>query len=490
MSQADPTQEHAADGALDRRHSVPIALLLLAMPIIASMVSRTVMSFVDFVMVTRLGTEAQAAIMPAGILLFCVISFGMGMMSVVNTFVAQNYGRGRMTECAAYLWQGMWLSGVLGVAFLPAWWGVGPLFQWVGHAPTVQRMEIDYVQIGLLGLGPMLAGVTLSNFFNGIHRPSVTFWAAMIANTYNVAANYALIFGGWGFPRMGMAGAAWATTTAQALQMLILLAWAGRPAMARVYGTWAAWRPSWRRLRRVVWLGLPAGIQFTVDIIAFTIFTIFLVGRFGTAQLAAHNLVFKLLEVSFMPTIGLGIAVTAAVGKAIGQGDRPLARRIVRWATGFAIAYMGTIAIAYVTLRYPLARLLSTEPAVVAWAVKLLLMCAMFQVFDALGIIHVNALRGAGDNHWPAWAAALLAAVVFLGGGWLMVASVPEWGAVGPWAAATVYIIILGLTMYFRWRHGPWEKIDLLDHDADDAANRTAPAAASAAGTPTVGEVQ
>ncbi len=470
MTQA-PNQ-HDADGALDRRRSVPVALLLLALPIIASMISRTVMSFVDFVMVSRLGTEAQAAIMPAGILLFCVIAFGMGMMSVVNTFVAQNFGRGRLRECAAFLWQGLWLSAALGLVFLPAWWGVGPLFAFVGHDPLVQRMEVEYVQIGLLGLAPMLGGVTLSNFFNGIHRPSVGFWAALAANAYNVAANYALIFGHWGFEPMGMAGAAWATTTAQVLQLLLLLAWAGRPSLARRYHTWAMWRPSWHRARRVIWLGFPAGAQFTVDIVAFTIFTIFLVGRFGTVQLAAHNLAFKLLEVSFMPAVGLGIAVTAAVGKAIGEGDKPLARRIVNWATGFAMLYMGAMAVGYVTLRYPLAGLLAAEPDVVEWAARLLLLCAVFQVFDALGIIHVNALRGAGDNHWPAYAAAALAATVFLGGGWAIVALAPQWGAIGPWLAATVYIIVLGLTMFARWRRGPWEAISLLDDEPAEPAPR------------------
>ncbi len=464
MSETHPQIEHP-EGALDRKHSVPVALLILALPIIASMVSRTVMSFVDFIMVSQLGTAAQAAIMPAGILLFCVISFGMGMMSVVSAFVSQNFGRGRMNECAAYLWQGLWVSLALGVAFVPAWWAVGPLFRWVGHEPLVQQMEIDYVQIGLLGLFPMLGGVVLSNFFNGVHKPAITFWAAVIANVYNVAANYALIFGHWGFEPMGMAGAAWATTTAQVFQLLILMAWAGRPAMARVYHTWAMWRPSWYRIRRILWYGFPAGAQFAVDIVAFSIFTILLVGRFGTVQLAAHNLAFKFLEVSFMPSVGLGIAVTAAVGKAIGEGDKPLARSIVRWATGFAMIYMGTIAIGYLTLRHELAGLLSDQPEVVAWAAKLLLLCAVFQVFDALGIIHINALRGAGDNHWPAVAAAVLAATILIGGGYLLAWLFPQWGAVGPWAAATLYIMVLGSTMCFRWRVGPWESINLLDHD-------------------------
>ncbi len=160
----------------------------------------------------------------------------------------------------------------------------------------------------------------------------------------------------------------------------------------------------------MIWFGLPAGVQFTIDIVAFTIFTLLLVGRFGTAQLAAHNLVFKFLEISFMPTVGLGTAVTAAVGKAIGQGRPDLARTIVRWATLFAILYMGTIGLGYVVFNHRLPGLLSDDPEVIRWAGRLLWLCAVFQVFDGLGIVQVYALRGAGTTTGRRWSPRFLLA--------------------------------------------------------------------------------
>ncbi|MEX1015950.1 MAG: MATE family efflux transporter [Phycisphaeraceae bacterium] len=440
---------------------VPVALLLLAMPIIASMVSRTAMSFVDFIMVSQLGTEAQAAIMPAGILLFCVIAFGFGTLTAVSTFVSQSLGRNDHRACGIYAWQGIHLSLLLGLLALPAWLVVPGLFAWVGHAPAVQAMEVTYVQIGLLGLAPMLAGHAVTNFFNGIHKPMVGFWAMVASNVFNAVANYALIFGHFGFPAMGIAGAAWATNLAAVLQTLILLGWMLRPKLAAAFHTRRTWRPDFVRMRRVVWLGVPAGLQFMVDIFAFTIFTLLLVGRFGTVQLAAHNLTFKFLEVSFMPAVGLGVAVTAAVGKAIGRGRPDYARLVTRWAAGFAVAYMGLIAVSYLLLRHELAGLLSDDAEVIAWAGRLLLLCAVFQVFDALGITHISALRGAGDNHWPAYVAALAAAGVLVGGGYVTAWWWPALGAVGPWTAATVYICIVGVTMWARWTWGPWERIDL-----------------------------
>jgi MATE family multidrug resistance protein len=440
---------------------VPASLLLLALPIIASMISRTVMSFVDFIMVSRLGTEAQAAIMPAGILLFCVASFGMGLLTAVNTFVAQSLGRDDGRACGVYAWQGVHLSVALGLVILPAWWVVPGLFAWVGHEPIVQEMEVAYVQIGLLGMAPMLAATAVSNFCNGVHRPMVGFWAMLVSNVFNVVANYALIYGNWGFPAMGIGGAAWATNAAATLQLAILLAWMLTPRVSRLYHTRHTWRPDARRARDIVRIGTPAGVQFVVDIFAFTVFTLLLVGRFGTVQLAAHNLAFKLLEVAFMPTIGLGVAVTAAVGKAIGRGRRDYARLVTHWAAGFAIAYMGLIGLGYLGLRHELAALLSDDPGVVEWAGRLLLLCAVFQVFDALGITHISALRGAGDNHWPAYVAAGLSALILVGGGYAAALLLPGWGAIGPWVAATLYVCVLGVVMWARWRYGPWERIDL-----------------------------
>ena len=447
-------------------------LLVLAAPVIASMISRTVMSFVDFIMVSQLGTEAQAAIMPAGILLFCVISFGIGLLSVINTFVAQSLGSGRLDDCSAYAWQGLWLSLAIAAALLPAWYVIPPLFHAIGHAPRVQEMEIVYVQIGILGLFPMMGSVALSNFFTGIHKPMVGFWAAFISNLFNAVANYALIFGNFGFPPLGMAGAAWATQLAALIQMLILLGWLLRPVAARLYGSRHTWRPSLWRLRRIVWFGLPAGFQFTIDIVAFTIFTLLLIGRFGTVQLAANNLAFKFLEISFMPLVGLSIALTAAVGKAIGQQQFHLARKVTHWAAGMGLVYTGLIAVAYLALRHPMVELLTDDPDVARWAANILVLCAVFQIFDAINMIHIGALRGAGDNHVPAMISAICVSVIFLGGAWLAIRFVPQFGSLGPWTAATAYIAVLGLGFWARWTWGPWEKIDLIDRSAaaQDAA--------------------
>lgn len=471
MSEPTAPSSPPIDADPPTRRPVALSLLILAGPIIASMISRTVMNFADFVMVSQLGTQAQAAIMPAAMVVFVLLSVGMGTLSAVATYASQNEGADRKTECSAYGWQGTWLSLIYGLLLAPLWLAMPVLFEWIGHEPAVRAMEIDYARIGVLSIAPTLVALAVSNFFNGIHRPMVGFWAGLIANAFNVLGNFALIYGMWGFPAMGVAGAAWATLIASVLNALIMLGWMLRPALDRQYHTRRTARFSRRRTADLLRVGLPAGMQFCFDILSWTVFTTLLVGRFGTVELAANNLVFKCLELSFMPAVGLGVALTSVVGKAIGQGDHAKARQATRWGVCMGTLWMGLIGVVYLFFGRELAGLLAAptaadptlDPAaVIDWAVKLFYFCAVFQVFDALGLLHIFALRGAGDNHWVAIVFGLYASLLFLGGAFGVAHYFPHWRSLGPWGVGTIYIIALGLTMWARWKHGPWHRIDLI----------------------------
>ena len=442
--------------------AVPFKLLMLGLPIIASMISRTVMGFVDFVMVSELGTEAQAAILPAGVILFCVMSFGMGLLSVVNTYVAQNLGKGHKSECSAYAWQGIYVALLICIASLPLWFIARPLFHWVGHEPVVAQMETVYVQIGVQGIGFALGAVALSDFFNGIHRPVIGFWAMLFANIFNAIANYALIFGKWGFPEMGIAGAAWGTFWAGFLQMLILFVFFLRPKIRDEFASASTWRINMRKIWGIIKLGFPAGVQFSIEILAFSVFILLLIGRFGTVQLAANNLAHKYLELSFMPVIGMGVALTAAIGKSIGEGRKSLARVQARWGCGISVCYMSCYAIVLMFFNTELAGLLTDDQEVIVWASRMLIICSIFQVFDALGITFSSALLGAGDTFIPAVMKIVGVLVVFMGGGFAIVHWLPELEGLGPWYAATAYICCLGIAYAIRFAWGSWEKIDLV----------------------------
>lgn len=449
--------------------SVPLALLALAGPLIASMISRTVMSLVDFLMVSRLGVDAQAAMLPATLAVFCLIGFGMGAMMAVNTYVAQSFGRDRLEDCGAYAWQGVYLSAAYGAALMPLYFFVEPFFAVVNHAPAVAVIEVEYTRVRMLGLIPAALSFPLTNFFTGIHRPGVGFIAAAVSNAFNIVANYALIFGHFGFESMGVAGAAHATNLAFCVQCAILLAWMVLSPSAARFHTRTAWRVDVKRMINLMRIGTPIGIHLMCDILMWSSFSLFLLGRFGAVQLAASNICLKLLELSFMPALGVAEALSSAVGKAIGRGDVSLAEDYVRWARRINVGYMGAIGLTLVLFPRPFLAPFTDDPEVIAVARTALIFCASFQVFDATQLTMAGALRGAGDTRWPAVAAATCAVVFLIGGGAAVIHWFPQWQSFGPWGAATVYIAALSAALTWRYRFGPWRTLDL--HGRDESAS-------------------
>jgi len=203
-------------------------MLKLAAPMIVTNISFTVMQFVDRFMVSRLGTEALAAILPAGFMSFIPASFAVGAMISVNTFVSQSLGRSEKKDCSNYCWQAIYMGLIYAFITLAIMWPAAPaIFKMMGHEPAVADMEVTYLRIMLYAQVLAVFIWSSSQFFMGIHRPIITMYAALCGQVVNVAANYVLIFGELGFPKMGIAGAGWGTfigiVVAAGIRMVVFL---------------------------------------------------------------------------------------------------------------------------------------------------------------------------------------------------------------------------------------------------------------------------
>jgi len=459
-------------------------VLTLAAPAALSMVNVTIMQFVDGVMVARLiGTTAFGATFIAGILSFVPLSLAMGICSVVNTFVAQNYGARRRRRCSQYAWSGLYLGLLFAVAMLPlvvfGRWifeNVAALIVRLGGEPT-SALELGYqtvyFRILVVGAGLRLVTGVIERYFYGIHRPAVVYGVSAAALVANIAGNYVLITGWWIFPKLGLAGAALGTVLAWgAAAGLMLAAFLSRREHAE-FSTRHTWRPKPALCRNILRVGFPAGVQFCNDIFSWSVFNVFLVGHFGKVHRAASAAAVRYLHVSFMPAVGVGIACAALVGRYIGAGRPDLARRRAHAALLLALTYMGLCGLAFFAFRVPLIQVFAkvggsaeTSAAELAEIVRIgawVLVCAaVFQCFDAISITFVGALRGAGDTLWPMLMTFALSWVVMFGGGVAMVRLAPALTSIGPWIAASAYVIILGLVMTWRFESGAWRKIDLL----------------------------
>jgi len=437
-------------------------MLKLAAPMVVTNISFTVMQFVDRFMVSRLGIEALAAILPAGIISFVPVSFAIGVMTSVNTFVSQSLGRGQKRDCANYCWQAIYMGLAYLLVVVVIMWPAAPwIFRTLGHEPAVVNLEVIYLRIMLYAQFLAVFVWASSQFFMGVHRPIIIMYAAVASQVVNIAANYVLIFGKFGFPAMGIAGAGWGTFIGIAVGAGIRMAMFLSGDINSNFKSRRAMNINLPKIIDLLKVGFPAGFGFMVNMAAWGIILFGLVGRFGKEALAATSAVFACMNVSFMPIVGLGTALTAAVGKSIGKGRKDVAIKQTSVCLRVALVYMGLVGLCFFMFRNDLMAFWSPDDKVIAIGVNIFIFAAIFQVFDAMLLTYYDALRGAGDTLWLAIVEALGAAVIMGLGGFCMLKFFPQLGALGPWIAATVKIITVALANRWRFKSNRWMRIDL-----------------------------
>jgi MATE family multidrug resistance protein len=444
-------------------------MLQLAAPMVVTTISFTLMQFVDRFMVSRLGTNALAAILPAGFVSFLPGGFAIGALASLNTFVSQSLGRGEKEKCANYYWQSMYMGLAYFVAVVVVMWPAAPwIFKMMGQPPAVIEMEVIYLRIMLYAHILAVINWSSSQFFMGIHRPIITMCASLVGQVVNIAANYVLIFGKLGVPAMGIAGAGWGTFIGIAVGAGINMAAFLSRGMNDTYGSRRTLKVDFSKMYDLLKVGLPAGFGLMVDVAFWGVILVGLVGRFGTEALAATSAVLAFTSLSVMPVVGMGTALTAAVGKTIGLGRKELALRQTSVCLRVSLVYMGLVGICFFVFRNNLMAFWTTDPdqdkAVIEAGANILVCAAVYQMFHAARTIYSGSLRGAGDTVWLAIVSAAGAVVILALGGAIVAELLPSLGALGPWIAATLSIIAVGLANRWRFKSKRWMDIDLFKH--------------------------
>jgi MATE family, multidrug efflux pump len=445
-------------------------LVAIALPLVLSSGSLTLMHVIDRIFLMWSSTEAMAAAMPSGLLHWTVMSVFIGTATYVNTFVAQYDGAGKKDRVVAAVWQGVYLAVVSGACVTAVFVPLCPLiFAAAGHTPNVQALEIDYFSILCFGAVPMITAAVLSTFFSGRGRTQVLMWVNTGIAAVNIVFDYLMIFGVGPFPEMGIRGAAIATVISQIAGVLMYVAVIVRDRNRDGYAAFRHRRFDRELFGRLLRYGLPTGFQFFSDIAGFLVF-IFLIGQIGVAEQAATNLVFNLNALAFIPMMGFGTAVMTLVGKRIGERRPELAVRTTWLAFGLCSVYMLVFCAIYIFLPdvilYPYA--VKTTPAEFApireLAHTLLMFVALYSFFDGMVIVFGSAVRGAGDTRFSL--------VFTLIAGWsLMVA--PTWivwhvyeaDLLAAWWAVSVYILVAGFGFLIRFQMGQWKSMRVIEAD-------------------------
>ncbi len=420
----------------------------LAWPIMVSMLSYSAMSVVDTLFVGQLGTEPLAAVGVAACLVHLSAAFPNGLLGGVRVRVAHAVGQGRLATARRVAWQGLWLALAMGVvvaALAPLAAAGLPL---LGASPEVADLGSDYVRIRVLGAPVLFLSTALTAWFQGRGQTRVPMVANVAGNAVNVALDPLFIFGLGPVPAMGVGGAALATVLGMGVGVLVLAVAAWRPVLRRPHG------PSGPLVRAVARVGAPQGVQYTLDVGSFTVFAA-LLAHAGDVHLAAHVVVVRIILVTFLPCLALGQAAGVLVGQALGAGRPGRARRAVRLAAVQGVGIMAVMAVVFVAVPDLLTGVFGAEPAVQALARQVLLLYAAVQVFDALAVVGLGALGGAGDTRFVLWLSVGMAWLVKLPVAWWLSVGL-DMGVVGAWGGLATELLCLTAVVWVRLSGRSW----------------------------------
>ncbi|HEX9793219.1 MAG TPA: MATE family efflux transporter [Planctomycetota bacterium] len=447
-----------ADAAGLRRET-----LRLAWPIGVSMVSFTLKGLVDTLMVGRLGTDALAAVGLGGLSAFTLLAFGIGVMRGQKSLVSQYLGAGNRRAALAFGAHAFYLGVVIGLVCLL----LSPLsrhsFDFLSGSTALstaaREMGGDYLAMRLALALPYFLTLAIAEYLRSLGQTRVPMAADLIVHPLNVLFNYTLIFGHFGLPGLGVTGAAIGTGLADTCSLL-LLGWMISVRRREDGVDRSALRLDFRRLWRVLAVGTASGVQFTLEIAAFTTVSYF-VSALGTVSAAVHQAALQIAHASFMPAVALGDAGSILIGRAVGASNWDGARRVLRLVLRMMWMYMIPVGALFVIFGEQLMGLFlrDPDPAVRAEAIRLgagvLMAVAAWQIGDACQIAYRFSLRAAGDHKYVMWTGILIA--------WL--ATVPiaytavhvlDGSVITVWWLWNTELYLGALIFIRRWNSGKW----------------------------------
>lgn len=442
-------------------------VLVIAFPLILSTGSWSIQQFVDRMYLSWYSPDALAAAVPTGLLSFTIVSFFLGTSGYANTFVAQYIGAGRSERVGPAMWQGIYIAIIGGLVVASTIFIADLIFDFVGHDPAVKALEKEYWKYLAIGGFFPIGKAAVSSFFNGRGKTYPVLWASLVGMSINVVLNYILIFGKLGLPEMGIGGAGLATIISELCSFIMLLYMALSGNNNAKFKTISGYRFDKLLFFRLIKFGIPNGIQFSLDILAFSIF-ILLIGRLGTPELAASNIALNISMLSFMPMIGMGITVSILVGQSLG-GNRPdMAKRATFSALQMASLYMGSIAFLYVIVPQLFIYPFSAQADLVEFqeikilAITVLKFLAAWTLLDSVAIVISSALKGAGDTRFIMFAM-LGISITFLILPTYIALEVFDLGLTAAWSAGLAYMISLAVAYGLRYKMGKWTSMKVIE---------------------------
>lgn len=434
------------------------ATVALALPLIGMQLAQISTMTTDVVLLGRHSAEALAAGALGANVVYVLITFTLGIVMAVSPMIAQAVGRKRhaVRDVRRSVRQGFWAAVAVGVPCMIVIWHTESILLAFGQEPANAASAADYARAMLLGFLPAVGFMLLRFFVSALERPRAALVVMVLSVLLNALLAWALIFGRFGLPPLGVVGAGIATSIANTFSFVALLAFVLIDhRFRRFYILGRLWRPDWRRFAEIFRIGLPIGLILVLEVGLFA-GAVQLMGLLGTAEIAAHQIALQCASVAFMVPLGIGQAATVRVGLAAGARDAAGVTRAGWTALALGVSFMSCTALLMWTMPHVLVGLFVQDvpenARVIELAVAFLAIAALFQVVDGVQAIAIGALRGLKDTRMPAIFAAIGYWLVGFPVG-IVLAFHAGWSGIGVWwglAIGLAVVAALELTRFAR----------------------------------------
>lgn len=428
---------------------------MLGGPLIASQVAQFLIHMTDTIMLGWYDVTALAAVTLGSTMYFVTFIVGAGFAFAVTPMVAAAAEADDEAQVRRVTRMGLWLSIAYGLLFtLPFMWSEQILLA-IGQDAVVAAMAHDYLVIAAWQMVPALMAMTLKSYLAALEYTAIILWATLGTALMNVVVNYALIFGNFGAPEMGIQGAAIASLFVTFATVVILVLY-GLRKLPQYKLLQNVWKPDGEILRRVFQLGWPIGLTSLAEGGLFTASAI-MMGWIGPLDLAAHGIAIQLASLTFMVHLGFSQAATIRAGRALGRGDEINLRRGAKMAIGMSTVFAFATMAVFLLIPEPLIALFidPSEPekaTLLRIGISLLAMAGLFQVVDAVQVLALGLLRGVQDTAVPMVIATISYWVVGLPISYLLAFTLGM-GGVGIWLGLVVGLSVAAVLMMWRfWR--------------------------------------
>lgn len=438
----------------DRRKQI----LTLAVPIILGMMSQTVLNVVDTLMVSSLGAKSIAAVGFGSFANFLCIAFVTGMSTGVQAIASRRKGEGRTSETAVALNGGLLIVACISIPLSMVLILAAPsFFTMLTSDQDVVDIGAPYLQVRLIAMIAIGSNFAFRGYWNGVNKSRLYLRTLIVMHVANVAISYVLIYGALGAPKMGATGAAIGTAASGFIGTAYYF-YLGL-AHARESG-FLTGLPDRSTIMSMLRLSVPSGLQSMFYAAGLTaLFTI--VGRIGTFEVAAMNVLITVTMVAFLPGLGLGLAAATLVGQALGRKDVDDAQRwawdVIKIGVGIMLCLGLPMAVAPQQI---LEAFFGDEPEALALAVLPLRLAGLTVWTEAVLMVLLNSIMGAGATR--------IALVVNVGFQWLIflpaayvIGPVMGGGLIGVWIARIVYRVLQGLILVVVWQQRRWATVEV-----------------------------